>query len=51
MRLHPTVGVACRSSLFFDSTIRIWAKPAIGTAPIFDSTPPQMAMSASPATI
>nr|CRL82551.1 hypothetical protein CPGR_05773 [Mycolicibacter nonchromogenicus] len=34
-----------------DNTIRIWANPAIGTASIRVSTPPQIAMSASPSTI
>ena len=36
------------SSLVVDSTMRIWAKPAIGTASILVSTPPQIAISASP---
>ena len=39
------------SSLVVDSTMRIWAKPAIGTASILVSTPPQIAMSASPSTM
>ena len=39
------------SSLVVDSTIRICAKPAIGTASILVSTPPQIAMSASPSTM
>ena len=39
------------SSLVLDNTIRIWAKPAMGTASILVSTPPHTAMSASPYTI
>ena len=39
------------SSLVVDNTIRICANPAIGTASILDSTPPQIAMSASPSTM
>ena len=39
------------SSLVVDNTMRIWAKPAIGTASILVSTPPQIATSASPSTI
>ena len=31
--------------------MRIWANPAMGTASILVSTPPQIAMSASPSTI
>ena len=31
--------------------MRIWANPAIGTASILVSTPPQIAMSASPSTM
>jgi hypothetical protein len=41
----------CGSSLVLDSTMRIWADPAIGTASMLVSTPPQIAMSASPSTI
>ena len=39
------------SSLLVDNTMRIWANPAIGTASILVSTPPQIAMSASPSAI
>ncbi len=39
------------SSLLVDITMRIWAKPAIGTASMRCSTPPQIAMSASPSTM
>src|ERR1700704_744172 len=39
------------SSLVVDNTIRICANPALGTASILDSTPPQIAMSASPSTM
>ena len=39
------------SSLLVDNTMRILANPAIGTASILVSTPPQIAMSASPSTI
>ena len=39
------------SSLVVDSTIRICANPTIGTASILVSTPPQIAMSASPSTM
>ena len=39
------------SSFFVDITMRIWANAAIGTASILASTPPQMAMSASPSTM
>ena len=44
-------GFFAGSSLVVDNTIRIWANPAIGTASIFDSTPPQIATSASPSTM
>ncbi len=39
------------SSFVVDSTMRIWANPAMGTASILVSTPPQIAMSASPSTM
>ncbi|OUZ01291.1 hypothetical protein B0172_04627 [Mycobacterium avium subsp. paratuberculosis] len=39
------------SSFLVDITMRIWANAAIATASIFVSTPPQIAMSASPKTM